>query len=284
MATAGERYEELTGNIWSYAHRGDMIGLKAALTRGVSPNATNTVGWTPTHAAAAGGHCKSIRLLVKNGADIEIVDRGGNSPAHQAAKNGHPNALELLGELGADITKVRLSHAKGKAVRCLLIGSYRKAGIPNRDEEEEAVGYARKQTKSTAFWGPRRTPISTKIKKKIIKEKRLKKKEKNVMATQDAAANDAKEMPDAAPDASVLRTKPSYIDTVRQIKREKKQRRHQKQGRQQQLGTKEVEDLIKTGGVVSSSSAIHDVSEEEADVKVSCFAALSLCDSEDADD
>mmetsp|Transcript_21213 Transcript_21213/g.44822 ORF Transcript_21213/g.44822 Transcript_21213/m.44822 type:complete len:95 (+) Transcript_21213:438-722(+) len=42
----------------------------------------------------------------------------------------------------------------------------------------EPVGYARKQARSTAFWGPRRTPISCAIKKKILKEKRKVKKEK----------------------------------------------------------------------------------------------------------
>merc|ERR1711865_1254593 len=46
------------------------------------------------------------------------------------------------------------------------------AGVP-------LVGYARKQAKSNAFFGPRRTPISCKIKKKIIKAKRKKKKEQH---------------------------------------------------------------------------------------------------------
>lgn len=80
MATAGARYEERTGNIWSYAHRGDMSGLRAALAREVSPNMTNTVGWTPAHAAAAGGQTKALRLLVKSGAELDIADNGGNLP------------------------------------------------------------------------------------------------------------------------------------------------------------------------------------------------------------
>merc|ERR1711865_238642 len=46
------------------------------------------------------------------------------------------------------------------------------------------VGYARKQAKSNAFFGPRRTPISCKIKKKIIKAKRKKKKEQQQLAQQ----------------------------------------------------------------------------------------------------
>ena len=46
MAKAGDRYELVTGNIWSYANRGDLTGLKAALARGVDVNLQNTVGWT----------------------------------------------------------------------------------------------------------------------------------------------------------------------------------------------------------------------------------------------
>ena len=82
MATAGARYEERTGNIWSYAHRGDLTGLKAALARGVDVNMSNTVGWTPAHSAAAGGQTKALRFLAKAGADFDISDRGGDLPAH----------------------------------------------------------------------------------------------------------------------------------------------------------------------------------------------------------
>ena len=265
MATAGARYEERTGNIWSYAHRGDLTGLKAALARGVDVNMANTVGWTPAHAAAAGGQTKVLRQLAKNGADLEVADRGGDLPAHQAAKNGHVHALQVLQELGADITKVRLSQAKGKAARDELIKAYQKAGRKTKsteggvdaeggeddessEEEEVAVGYARKQAKSTAFWGPRRQPISAKIKKKIIKEKRLKKKEKlerkwgnnlqeeeDANDTADGSTNDANEDVEgsreetASAEDSSEQQEASYIETVRNIKRNKKHRRRQQQ-------------------------------------------------------
>lgn len=186
MATAGERYSERTGNIWSYAYRQDMTGLRAAIQRGVDVNMINTVGWTPAIAAAAGGRNKALRYLVKQGADLSIADKGGSMASHHAAKNGHAHALKVLQELGCDITKVRLSQAKGKEVRDVLIEAYKKAGRNIRegddefdsDEEEKVVGYNRKQAKSTAFWGPRRTPISPKIKKKIIKNKRMRKKDR----------------------------------------------------------------------------------------------------------
>ena len=54
MAKAGDRYEVVTGNIWGYANRGDITGVKAALARGVDVDLVNTAGWTAAHAAAAG--------------------------------------------------------------------------------------------------------------------------------------------------------------------------------------------------------------------------------------
>ena len=60
MAKAGARYEVETGNIWGYAHRGDLTGVRAALERGVQPNLLNVAGWSACHAAAAAGHTKVI--------------------------------------------------------------------------------------------------------------------------------------------------------------------------------------------------------------------------------
>lgn len=236
MATAGERYDERTGNIWSYAHRGDMTGLKAAVVRGVDVNIVNTVGWTACHAAAAGGQCKALRYLVKKmDADLTITDKGGNLAVHHAAKNGHVQALRTLQELGDDVTRVRLSHAKGKAARDFVADCYRKAGKKNTEggdgengEVVEAVGYARKQSKSTAFWGPRRTPISCAIKKKIMKDKRKIRKEKQ--KSKRESEKETESLPEMETTIVDEETKePSYIETVQQIKRGRKQRRRQRQ-------------------------------------------------------
>ena len=77
MAKAGARYEVETGNIWGYAHRGDLTGVRAALERGVQPNLLNVAGWSACHAAAAAGQTKVISCLLKAGADVELRDRGG---------------------------------------------------------------------------------------------------------------------------------------------------------------------------------------------------------------
>ncbi len=269
-----------------------------------------------------------LRILAKNGADLEVADRGGDLPAHQAAKNGHVHALLVLQELGVDITKVRLSQAKGKAVRDELIKAYQKAGRKTKgteggagdedgmesEEEEVAVGYARKQAKSTAFWGPRRQPISAKIKKKIIKEKRLKKREKlerkwgnnlqeeeDANDTADGSSNDATE--DVGPhekavseEDATLQQEASYIETVRNIKRNKKHRRRQQQMRRQQQKLAEEDEPVHASSDEESgkkdiqaeyaSSEISSEDEENRtnDAAVNGFAALSLMESSDSED
>ena len=262
MATAGDRHETLTGNIWSYAHRGDLTGVKAALRRGVDINLTNTVGWTACHAAAAGGQTKTLRFLLKAGANAHINDTGGQQPMHHAAKNGHVQALHILATLGnADLTQVRLSQGKGPGVRQVLLDALKKAGKEAKEEDSDnetnpVVGYARKQSKSTAFWGPRKTPISGKIKKKILKERRQKKQTKksnNLVqeAESEGEEEDCKEMVDVASEQVVYanENKPgqqqgeqrdlsnsaipvaasSYQETVQSVKRERKSRRRQRQ-------------------------------------------------------
>ena len=309
MATAGGRYEERTGNIWTYAHRGDLTGLKAAVLRGVDSNMVNTVGWTPCHAAAAGGQSKALRFLVtKTSADLSITDKGGNLAVHHAAKNGHLHALRTLCELGADITKVRLSQTKGKAVHDFVADSYRKAGKQDEAEEGteedvvEAVGYARRQSKSNWNFGPRKTPISCAIKKEIIKDKRKMRKEKqqNDCESEQQKVESTQEEQEICKPST--KDEPSYNETVQEIKRRRKQekRNQQKKGsvaneQCQQPQNKEHPNIQrkknkidkriqeKSSNVIKSDGNDKSESDEDSDTDVELlhstsglFAALAL--------
>ena len=60
-------------------------------------------------------------------------------------------------------------------MRAMVIAAYRRAGKPDGGDDDEhaaAVGRDRKQVKSNAFFGPRRAPISCKIKREILKRRR----------------------------------------------------------------------------------------------------------------
>ena len=44
---------------------------------------------TPLHKAALWNNLEAVRILVKNGADVELQDRDGNQPIHNAALQGN---------------------------------------------------------------------------------------------------------------------------------------------------------------------------------------------------
>jgi len=241
MAKAGDRYEVLTGNIWGYANRGDLTGVKAALARDVDVDLVNTAGWTAAHAAAAGGHTKVISVLLRAKADINIRDRGGNLPLHEACKNGHAAAARALVAAGANLEDVRLSQTKGSEVRTLVVDAIRAAG---RDPDaEQPVGYARAQVKSTAFWGPRRTPISCKLKKQIMQNKRHERSSRH-----EGGASPADTQADRMPEPGGESLVATYVDTVRQIKGSKLSRgaRRAKAAEQQQQQQQQEQNLLLT--------------------------------------
>jgi hypothetical protein len=60
-------------------------------------------GSTPLHRAAANGHIEISRLLLQNGADVNVKDDGGNTPLHWAAEEDNIDVLHLLVENGADL-------------------------------------------------------------------------------------------------------------------------------------------------------------------------------------
>jgi uncharacterized protein len=80
--------------------RGRAVKL---IERGSNVNEVNPGnGWTPLHAAAAGGHQKMCETLLENGADINAQDLAGSTPLHLAAARGHTQTVSLLLAYGAD--------------------------------------------------------------------------------------------------------------------------------------------------------------------------------------
>ena len=71
MAKAGDQYEMRTGNIWNFANRDDVATVRRLLSEGVPADLTNKVGWTPLHAAAAGGAERVLTLLCQRGVEVD---------------------------------------------------------------------------------------------------------------------------------------------------------------------------------------------------------------------
>jgi ankyrin repeat protein len=57
----------------------------------------------PIHSAAAGNYTDIVRMLVENGAQVNVKQQAGATPLHSAAQNGNLEMLILLLEKGAEV-------------------------------------------------------------------------------------------------------------------------------------------------------------------------------------
>lgn len=65
----------------------------------------------PIHSAAAGNYTDIVRLLVNNGAEVNVTQQAGATPLHSAAQNGNTELLILLLEHGASV-EIRMEGGK----------------------------------------------------------------------------------------------------------------------------------------------------------------------------
>ena len=58
-------------------------------------NEQNDDGQTPLHCAALRNHPEAVRLLLKNGADVELQDKDGDQPIFNAAAQGNNEYVDV---------------------------------------------------------------------------------------------------------------------------------------------------------------------------------------------
>ncbi len=78
------------------------------IEKGAEVNAKNDVyGSTALNIAAGKCHdIRLVRLLLDNGADLHIRNKGGDSPFFSAAKDGDPSIVNMLLKAGANINEI----------------------------------------------------------------------------------------------------------------------------------------------------------------------------------
>lgn len=82
---------------------GNLQAAQSAIARGAKVNHTNLIGSTPLHAAAWRGDLAMAKLLIEEGAQVNITDtRSGETPLHSAARGNEPAMTAFLLEAGAD--------------------------------------------------------------------------------------------------------------------------------------------------------------------------------------
>ncbi|HTF31118.1 MAG TPA: ankyrin repeat domain-containing protein, partial [Flavitalea sp.] len=72
----------------------------------------NYGGESLLHVAVKSGHLSMVKLLLENGASINIQDESGNTPLHYAAANGKKDTVKYLLEKGVDSALVNVKEQK----------------------------------------------------------------------------------------------------------------------------------------------------------------------------
>jgi hypothetical protein len=94
----------LGGNIHVCAEDGDSGKVERLLASDKSLiSSRDSMGRTPLHRAARGGHVGIIQLLLEYGADIEAKDEYAWTSFHMAAESNKPEAVAILIGQGADL-------------------------------------------------------------------------------------------------------------------------------------------------------------------------------------
>ncbi|KAI8870613.1 ankyrin, partial [Ramicandelaber brevisporus] len=89
-------------NIWIRASDGDLERVKHLVeVEGIAPDAGDSFGYTPVHAAASHGHPELLDYLLKKGANPNVPDNDGDRPLHYCETE---EAAQMLIAAGADPT------------------------------------------------------------------------------------------------------------------------------------------------------------------------------------
>jgi ankyrin repeat protein len=92
---------------------GQFEAARYLVLKGADVNLPSKNGYNvyPLHSAAAGNYTDTARMLIENGADVNIKQQMGVTPLHSAAQNGNLDLIILLLEKGA-LVDVRMEGGK----------------------------------------------------------------------------------------------------------------------------------------------------------------------------
>jgi ankyrin repeat protein len=104
--TAEQDQAETEANVRAFlnaALEGDLRLIESLIAKGVDVNTRNVSGRTALHYASFRDHGEIIEYLVKQGALVDLKDKGGFTPLIEAVTRGNKAAVETLLDSEADI-------------------------------------------------------------------------------------------------------------------------------------------------------------------------------------
>ncbi|RKU30131.1 hypothetical protein C6499_07025 [Candidatus Poribacteria bacterium] len=90
--------------LWHAARTGDLRAMKRYIAEGADVNAPDeSMNISPLAWSASHGQTEATRLLIENGANVNIKDDNGSTPLHGAVVFGRAEVAKLLVENGANL-------------------------------------------------------------------------------------------------------------------------------------------------------------------------------------
>lgn len=103
LTACGKKEEASTKDIWTSVAEGDLASVQQYIDAGGDLDAKDPVGGgTPLIVAAVLDQTEAAKLLIENGADLEVKNTDGSTAVMAAAFFCHPDMVKLLLEKGAD--------------------------------------------------------------------------------------------------------------------------------------------------------------------------------------
>ncbi|MCY3550514.1 MAG: CotH kinase family protein [Candidatus Poribacteria bacterium] len=90
--------------LWHAARTGDLASMKRYIIEGADVNEPDeSLNISPLAWSASHGQTEATRLLIENGADVNLKDDNGSTPLHGAVVFGRAGVAKLLVENGANL-------------------------------------------------------------------------------------------------------------------------------------------------------------------------------------
>jgi ankyrin repeat protein len=67
---------------------GKVAIARLLIDHGANVHSADSNGWTPLHAASHGGHLGIVKLLLRRGADVDVLNKANKTAAELASENG----------------------------------------------------------------------------------------------------------------------------------------------------------------------------------------------------